>query len=284
MKVFEKELQLWKRHADERIVEKLPPHLDIELTNRCNLSCSMCPYHRKDAVFKQDPCDMNFKIYKKIINEASEKNVRSVKLSFSGEPLLYKRFIEAVEYAKKRGLQVNVNSNGTLLDYQMCRDLVKSKLDVIIISDYHNSEQLQGITTLYIQKIEQSSKTPYILMKTNNPEKFRRIVDECVGLGYENFTKLEENRSISDFECGFPWQRLLITADGSVLNCMCGMGLYDLQQSYVGNVRYSDLEDLWNSTKMNFLRMCHETHESHLIRMCRVCPIRNRGIRKMEEK
>ncbi len=283
MKIFEKELAIWKLHSDNKLVEALPPHLDIELTNKCNLDCDMCPYHGKDKVFEQNPCDMDFDIYKEIINEACEKNVRSVKLSFSGEPLLYPRFIEAVKYAKCRGLQVNINSNGTLINKKTAILLMKSQLDVIIITDYNLGAQMKGMAILHAQKQVVRIKHPYVVIKTNNPHRFNNIANEAVPLGYYDYSNLQEDFGKYNFCCGMPWQRLLILADGSVLSCACGMGLVDLQQSYLGNMNHSNtLEYLWKSHKMNFLRVCHENNESHWFKMCRVCPTRNNIIEGLD--
>lgn len=285
MKVFEKNAKLWRYYSDNKIVEALPPHLDISLTNYCNLNCKHCPYHGPDAILKQDPCDMDFELYQSIINEAAEKNVASVKLSCTGEPLEYPYFFEAVEFAKNRGLKTSINSNGMLLTYDNCVQLIKSRLDVIIISDYGFREQIKGICILNIQKQIFKSLTPYILVKTNHPERFNDVVNECVPIEFDDYTNLQEDHEKREFECGFPWQRLLITADGSAHSCACGIGLLvDAQNSYLGNVRGSTLEALWNSVKMNFLRVAHENHESHLLRMCRLCPIRRREIEKGGEK
>ncbi len=278
MKIFKEELKIWKQHSDNRTVEALPPHLDIELTNRCNLFCDQCPYHGKNKIFEQTPWDMNFEMFKKIINEACTKNVRSVKLSFSGEPLLYPRIIEAIKYAKCRGLKVNINSNGILLDKDTSIKLMKSQLDVLILSDYNLDAQLKGIAILQAQKQTFRINHPYILMKTNNPQKYKELVDEIIPLEYYDYTQLEESFKRYSFYCGFPWQRLLILADGSVLSCACGMGLIELKQSYLGNMKYNNtLESLWNSHKMNFLRVIHENNESHLLKMCRMCPKRKGG-------
>ena len=280
LKVFQEELEIWEKYSENKIVNALPPHLDIELTNRCNLFCSKCPYHGKDKVFEQEPCDMDFELYKKIIDEASTKNVRSVKLSFSGEPLLYPRIMEAIIYAKKRGLQVNINSNGVFLNTATSQALIKSQLDVIILSDYDLDSQLKGASILHAQKEVLRKENPYIVMKGNNVMKWEGIADEIIPLVFHDYSKLQEDHERYDFSCGMPWQRMLIRANGDVLSCACGIGMIDLERSTLGNITRSNLEDLWNSQKMQFLRVCHENNESHLVNMCRKCPLRRKYIDK----
>ena len=278
MKIFKKTLDLWKHYADNGIVSKMPLHLDIELTNRCNLDCQKCPYHGKDTVFPQEPCDMDFELYTKIINEAAIKNVRSVKLSFSGEPLLYPHIGKAIALAKSRGLHTSINTNGTLLDRKMCIILIENGLDVLIITDYNLDVQYYNLYILQAQKQVYSSEKPYIIAKSNDPYKFKTFVDETVPLSFDDYANLIEDTEIRDFKCGYPWQRLLITADGSVLSCGCGMSLIDLEREYLGDSNSCEIEELWNSAKMNFLRVLHEHRETHVIKMCRLCPIRRRAI------
>lgn len=267
---------------DGKIVEALPPHIDVELTNRCSLSCDQCPYHGKDKIFTQEPCNMDYALYRKIIDEACQKNVKSVKLSFSGEPLLYPKFFEAVEYAKKRGLKVNINSNGLELTPNNCTKLIESGLDVIIITDYESDIQFQRITVLQTQKGWLSSNTPYVVIKSNRIGVMNKIADEVVPLDFYDYTKLEENYyKKEDFCCGFPWQRLLILANGDVMSCACGMGLIDYKNSFLGNANNFDLETLWKGPKMKFLRMVHEDLNSGLVRMCRMCPTRKDILERM---
>jgi MoaA/NifB/PqqE/SkfB family radical SAM enzyme len=283
MKIFKDELKLWRWYSDNKIVDMLPPHLDIELTNRCNLTCDHCPYHGKNAIFKQEPCDMHFPTFKKIINEAAEKNVRSVKLSYSGEPLLYERLGEAIEFAKSRGLQVNLNSNGLLLDRDKCVELIKAGLDVLIITDYGYTQLNLKLSILAVQKQVYKSETPYIVYK--HPERRKSIfANESVPQSYYDYTTIKERFEPSEFECGFPWQRMLVLADGRVMACSCGMALIDSEMAYLGLADYQDLESLWKNYKIAFLRVCHENHDTHLIKMCRMCSYRDNFIRKEENE
>ena len=91
----------WEEYPKKCFVSRFPLHLDIELTNRCNLNCKFCPYHSEDAPFKPNIYeDMDFEMYKQIIDEGSKKGLKAVKLNYRGEPLLYDKLPEAIKYAK----------------------------------------------------------------------------------------------------------------------------------------------------------------------------------------
>lgn len=78
---------------------KLPPHLTLELTAKCNYACPYCycVWHESG---KRPPRDRSTDQWKKILDRCAEDGVKS--LSFSGgEPLLRKDLRELIRYAKK---------------------------------------------------------------------------------------------------------------------------------------------------------------------------------------
>lgn len=113
--------------------EKLefPNRITIELTNRCNVSCTFCPRQTIDMPMG----DMDYELFKKIIDEASEHLPVTLVIFFRGESLLYDRFEEAVIYAKKRGIgPIQLASNALILDEKAAEMLIKCELDYISFS------------------------------------------------------------------------------------------------------------------------------------------------------
>ena len=94
------ESEYWNRwvyyRTHDYIVSEFPYNIDFDLTTRCNLECSRCPFHGKHALFKQEPQELDFKLYKKVIDEGAKKGLQAIKFSFSGEPLLYRQLKEAI--------------------------------------------------------------------------------------------------------------------------------------------------------------------------------------------
>ncbi len=108
-----------------------PKFISIEPANICNLQCPECPvgmrlYNPKSEMIK-------LKLINKIFSEIHSYTIHSI-LYFQGEPLMNKKFIEIVKTANKNNLLTSTSTNAQLIDKQMAKSLVESKLDRIIIS------------------------------------------------------------------------------------------------------------------------------------------------------
>lgn len=114
-----------------RIFFLIPSHPEvaqIEITNRCNFNCAMCQRFPLRVPIK----DMDFKIYKKIINRLD--GVNEVILTGWGEPLLHPELAKMISYAKSNGKRVSLTSNGSLLVTNMANKLIDAGLDSISFS------------------------------------------------------------------------------------------------------------------------------------------------------
>jgi radical SAM protein with 4Fe4S-binding SPASM domain len=122
--------QIYSRRINSRI-QRFPTLLNIETCNICNLRCVMCPYD----VITRPKATMNIGLYRKIIDDARNKNMTDMCLNDYGEPLLDKYIFERIAYAKLRGMRVGFNSNGTLLlKDENIKHILESNLDWIIFS------------------------------------------------------------------------------------------------------------------------------------------------------
>ncbi|MEW5766367.1 MAG: radical SAM protein [bacterium] len=102
--------------------------IEIELTNDCNLNCIICP---RTSKMTRETGYMDFDLFKKIIDETSAS---SVHFSGLGEPLLHPNVLEMFAYAKDKGLEVGLWTNGLNLDEKFSRDIIeKGLLDYIIL-------------------------------------------------------------------------------------------------------------------------------------------------------
>ncbi|MBD3387382.1 MAG: radical SAM protein [Candidatus Altiarchaeales archaeon] len=117
-------------------LSKAPFAVNIELTNRCNLKCTICPRpHIKDLALK----DMDFGLFKRIVDEVSAFSGRRTcfYLVGLGEPLLYPRLDEAIRYLRKTCPKnpIHLSTNGVMLDRDksamLCHNLgLKSIMDL----------------------------------------------------------------------------------------------------------------------------------------------------------
>jgi MoaA/NifB/PqqE/SkfB family radical SAM enzyme len=96
----------------------------IEVTNRCNLLCETCPH----TFFQQEP--LKSLTYQEFVQIAEQfPDMRRALLHGIGEPLLNRELPQITEYLKGRGVEVIINSNGTLLTPTWQEVLVNSGLD-----------------------------------------------------------------------------------------------------------------------------------------------------------
>jgi radical SAM protein with 4Fe4S-binding SPASM domain len=92
----------------------LLPHLDMELTERCNNNCIHCSINRpaSDVAAKQK--ELSTGAIRKLLEEAASLGCLTVRFT-GGEPLLRGDLEELYLTARKLGLKVRLFTNGTLI-------------------------------------------------------------------------------------------------------------------------------------------------------------------------
>src|SRR5258705_12478590 len=94
----------WSEYPQQQQVSEYPLLVDIELSSLCNLTCPMC-YTITDEFKKQvNSTRMEWELYKRIIDEIGGR-VPAIRLSLRGEATLHTKFIEAISYAKQKGVK-----------------------------------------------------------------------------------------------------------------------------------------------------------------------------------
>src|SRR3990167_10431620 len=154
-----------------------PMRLNIEPTNYCNLSCSMCP-RELNRPFGY----MDIKLFRKIIDESVFYGKRLIiTINKDGEPLLHPELPKMIQYAKekKAAYKINFYTNGILLTETKSLELMKSGLDTIHISidaftketykKIKNSQMLEvveeNVKRLVVLKKRLRSKLPLVVVK-----------------------------------------------------------------------------------------------------------------------
>ncbi len=113
-------------------IRQFPLRLTLELTNRCNYLCAMCPSRFQPQAVKglMEPA-----LFRRLVDEAAEHLPVALVPFFRGESLLHPQAVELIAYAKKRGLgPVQLASNGWLLDEATGKGLLDAGLDFISFS------------------------------------------------------------------------------------------------------------------------------------------------------
>lgn len=297
----------WNDNPEKYIVDAFPIHLDLESITSCNLKCFMCfqSYNPPKYVL------MDTKLFKKIIDEGAKKNLCSVKLQYRGEPLLDTRIVDMVRYVKEKGIiEVMFNTNATLLNEKVAKDLIEAGLDKIICSvDGYTKEVyesiriganfesvLNNIERLRNLKEKMGFKKPIIRVQMidtamnhhliNGYLKFwDRIADQIsIGDMVDMKDDKEDATLLPDFACAQLWQRLIVLADGDVLSCCGALWQGNEKLEPLENAKDVSISAIWHSNKLNKLRDLHKRGKSHEIKMCRLCTLRKSFIKHIKHK
>lgn len=158
---------------DERLlsyaVQTNPTRIELELTERCNLSCRFC-YNSQNPV---DSVCVN-----DIIRRLAEEKVPEIVLT-GGEPLLHPRFSEILHLCSTLFQKTMVQTNGTLINDSVADLLAENHVFEVNVS-LHGSHDLHDFLTMHIG----SRKAAY--------EAIKRLIQRNVRVS-SNFVMTKEN-------------------------------------------------------------------------------------------
>lgn len=137
-----------------------PFKVKFECSTLCNLKCVMCPL-TKGLTRKKGL--LGFDNFKKIFDEV---RFPYVNLTGLGEPLLNPELFKIIEYARKNGSLVKLDTNGVLLNGENIRRLILSNPTIISVS-------IDGITKKTYEKIRKGAKFEEVIKNLKNLIKYR---------------------------------------------------------------------------------------------------------------
>ena len=302
---FEIYRKRWHEYPGKRILTDFPMNIDLCITSRCNLSCIMCRRTLElkkgitSGIFQTEQGDMDFNVYKKIIDEAAREGVYAIHISGDGEPLLHKDIIDMIKYARSKNiLDLFMHTNATLLYGDVAAELLEAGLTRLIISvDSPVKETYEkirvgadfdvvvnNIKNFMDLKKKKGLKYPFVRVQmvemNNNRDQrnayvnyFGNIVDSIGLIEYMNFYELDEEdryyrprKYKDDYVCRQLWQRLCINFDCNVYICV-----RTHENGKLGMVHNSSIKELWHGEKMKKLRNGHLNGNIDKISPCSNC-------------
>ncbi len=288
----------WNKAANENYLPLKPLHVDIELSDACNLKCEMCAHGLgtvKNVGFMKD--DLTYKM----IDEVAAIGAYSIKFNWRGESALNPILPHAIKYAKEKGiLEVSINTNGLPKKKDLLIEAAKSGIDRIIFSvDGFSAETFEtirvggnyeklisNINDLLEWKKENNSTKPFVRVQMVRSNKNAHEVDEFIEFwqekvddvrisdvmdrGQGSHLSVGDKVTIGRRRCPQPFQRLIIARDGRVSPCCA-----DWNQKYiVGDVFKESLKDIWNGKRMNKMRTIQNNVELDKIDICKNCYVK----------
>lgn len=262
------------------IVPDYPLHMDIEVSTLCNLNCPMCYRRIKEFDENVPKCTMDFKLFKKIIDEIAG-HVYSIRLSLRGEAFLNKDISKMTTYAKNAGIkEVASLTNMHAIKKEDIQKLVDSGLDWLSVSidgigkTYERirkpakfSETFEKIKLLHKIKKEKGKVKPVVSIQSIFPA-IKDTAEEYVRLLSPYVDKLASNPLIDyliksedivyekNFSCPTIYQRLVIGSDGKFLMCVND----EFGRHVIGDAKRNGVYEIWHSREMKKLRKAHKEH------------------------
>ena len=275
---------------------KVPPTLQIEPTNHCNVNCLCCPWERS----ARKRGYMDFPLYQRIIDDAARIGVERIHLFLLGEPLLHPRLIEMVEYAKSKNLAIYLTTNGMLLKRGLMEGLLRSGMDgndrVAIsvlgyskevhervmrgvnhetvlrnISDFLDLRREYGRTgpaievVFYSMPENEDEKSQYIAYWSGRVDRVR--ADCGISESFSDHKKQRNTTAIRKDSCADLWERMTVFWNGDVTVCNS-----DVDGEYVvGNLREQSTKEIWNCRQLRSVRKSHGDKQFQDFPLCSKC-------------
>lgn len=281
---------------------ELPYHpfkLWVEPTNKCPLSCPMCPNSKKPEGYLQGFMDLA--LYKELISQIRGK-VSHINLHHRGESLLHPDLPSMIRLAGENGIRTSIHSNGVLLSKELSKDIIASGLDFLSFSfdgydkktyenirigaDFDNT--LNNIKNFLSLKASAKSKTPFSVIEfidfDYSKEQLNQIIElteriDCKELDQIIIKKVhnwagnlqkqtKENNCKRHYSpCTFPYYALTVFFDGSIVPCPQDF----FGKLILGNLKESNLLNIWNNEKSIYLRKKFKTREIKDLSPCSEC-------------
>jgi len=159
---------------DGHYAYKGPNFVQLDITNSCNNNCIGCWCNSpllKDKAMQPDERKEKIPLYliKELIDELHSMGTREIYLSGGGEPFTHPDIIPILRYIKKKDLICYINTNFTLIDENIIKELIKLKIEHLTVSIWAGTPEIYDKT--HPNKTENTFFRIKSLLKKINSEK-----------------------------------------------------------------------------------------------------------------
>lgn len=271
----------------------------IEITNRCNLSCSFCSRSRRQKE-EMDPVT-----FEKIIQEI-RPYTNNIYLHVKGEPLYHSKFDHILSICDRYQMRVNITTNGTLLKKQEQVFLIHpsiTHLNISLHAEQHDPNYFNNLFSV-VDRLPSHMTVIYRLWTLSQNKLSPRgreifeVLKEHYHLDHDVMTLLLETKNIKikdgiyvDKENQFEWPEvsectikngycyggkthLAILVDGTVVPCcLDGEGIMSL-----GNLKEMSLQEILHTKRYRNLIEGFQHHVA-VEPLCQSCTYKNRFLK-----
>jgi radical SAM protein with 4Fe4S-binding SPASM domain len=249
---------------------------NFEVTNACNLSCTICPVNQG---MRRPRARQDLATFVRFLER--NPGLEFVLLFQWGEPLLVRDLPGMIAAATERGVKTMITTNGTLLDEAWCRNLLDAGLARLTLSvdgDPETHRKIRGVALeplrhnlLRLKRLRDERKSPLAIdvsMVVNGLTEARWAEVKRSWSGVA-----DRIQAIPQFmvkarrhPCREPNRgSLVVLADGRVTVC-CADPEGD---AVVGHIDEAPLAEILNNGKMRAFRRAH--FRRHFPALCRDC-------------
>lgn len=274
----------------------LPKTIYIETTNLCNAACIMCPHQK----MTRPKGIMSNKIFSLVLNSLKNHDLTDsqIFLHKEGEPLCDPEIVSRIQRVKENtNANIGLNTNAMLMTKEVSDKILKSGLDTIYFSvdgvsaetynririncDYEtvkrniiyflNRRQVVGskikvIMQMLLTEKNSAEKNLFeIQWRDYGVEFYIKPIHCYLDGGQSSFEK--SRQKIQNHACKDPFRMIVVFFNGET-GCCC----WDYDNEYkLGNVTDSDLFELYNGEKINFMRSHQMDFDCKNIIPCNRC-------------
>ncbi|MHB8881359.1 MAG: radical SAM/SPASM domain-containing protein [Thermodesulfovibrionales bacterium] len=266
----------------------------MEVTNACNLRCSMCFIYGEGVKRRRPTGFMKRDVWQQAIDEMGSWPAKvTLDLHGAGEPLLHPELFEIVSHAKSKGnISVGFLSNATLLTREKADAVIETGLDWIgfsvdgaqkeIFESYRKGAVLEEVEAnidylLSIRKpgAGESGRPAVYLNMVCHPEADTGLfIDrwkgkvETILLSIKKINDKGKNVPANFSKpCFLLSQQLIMGWDGTTVLCC-----EDFCEDYVtGRFPEMSLSGIWHGSRFDKARQHHHKGTFDKIDLCRYC-------------
>lgn len=285
--------------------------LYVDPSSACNFRCQFCPTGHIDLIKNSDykRSLMDLGLFEKLIDGLSEfsQPLKVMRMNKIGEPLLNKQLSEMIALAKNSGRveHIDLATNGALFTEELLTKMLTAGLDRLNISlEGINAEQylkhakvkidfaefVRKIKWLYVNKgdCEVTIKVPGNYLTADQQSEFYdtfgehcdRIFVEGIAPIWPGFdveersgfeVKMDQGQYQQDLEeksvCSYLFYAMAVNSDGTISACCPDWD----QKLVIGDLKQQTIKQVWNSEKMQELRLLHLEGQRKMNPVCRDC-------------
>jgi radical SAM protein with 4Fe4S-binding SPASM domain len=257
--VYNEMLFRFRRESGYRLVSA-----NFEVTNACNLSCTICPVNRG---MRRPKARLSLETFTRFLE--ANPGLEFVLLFQWGEPLLVADLPAMIAAATRRGVGTMITTNGTLLDAAWCKKLLDaglSRLTLSVDGDPATHRRIRGVeleplrrNLLRLRRMRDERGDALgldVSMVVNQltEAKWREVHRAWHGIAdrvqaIPQFMARERRHPCREPSRG----SLVVLADGSVTVC-CADPEGD---AVVGHIDEAPLQEILNNSRMRAFRRAH---------------------------